>query len=76
MDVRFPGLREGRVYRVAMSDYMYKKYEALEYDAPRESGPAVLDLLREALESTDPSCPTMRRARRSGTRPFPVPKAA
>ncbi len=76
VDVRFPGLREGRVYRVAMSDYMYKKYEALEYDAPRESGPAVLDLLREALESTDPLLPDNAPRQTERHAALPVPKAA
>ncbi len=55
---------------------MYKKYEALEYDAPRESGPAVLDLLREALESTDPLLPDNAPRQTERHAALPVPKAA
>lgn len=54
VDVRFPELVEGRRYRVAMSDYVYRKYEELHCTDGRETGIAVADLLLRELEDDSP----------------------
>lgn len=59
-DVRFPKLRENRRYKVAMSDYIYKKYEQVEGGNPCETGLRVTDLLLEELRDDSPIVPDNR----------------
>lgn len=57
VDVRFPQLREGKRYKVAMSDYIYKKYESVAGDDPDETQLLVTDLLLDELEEESPLTP-------------------
>lgn len=67
VDVRFPGLVEGRRYRVAMSDYVYNRYGGLEYTDGCETGISVVDLLLRRLGGGRPVEPDNRlRQRVSG----------
>ncbi|MBR5465499.1 MAG: bifunctional metallophosphatase/5'-nucleotidase [Alistipes sp.] len=49
VDVRFPTLREGREYRVAISDYAFKNYRGLEYREGRICEELITDLVIAAL---------------------------
>ncbi|MBR5850746.1 MAG: bifunctional metallophosphatase/5'-nucleotidase [Alistipes sp.] len=49
VDVRFPTLKEGRIYRVAISDYAFKNYRGLEYSEGRVEEALLTDLLFEEL---------------------------
>ena len=49
LDVRFPKLREGRTYEVAVSDYVFKNYKDLNYSDGKISGIAVAGVLLEEL---------------------------
>lgn len=49
VDVRFPTLREGHTYRVAISDYAFKNYRGLEYREGRIREELITDLMIEAL---------------------------
>lgn len=50
VDVRFPKLREGRRYKIAVSDYVYKNYNDLNYTDGEITGVKVADVLLEELE--------------------------
>lgn len=60
LDVRFPELREGRTYRVAMSDYIFKNYNDLDYTDGRITDEKVADVLLEQLEEESPLTPDNR----------------
>ena len=45
LDVRFPKLREGKVYEVAVSDYVYRNYKDLNYTDGKLTGTAVAGVL-------------------------------
>lgn len=49
VDVRFPELKEGRAYRVAMGDYIFKNYRELESDEGETLDLLVTDCLLESL---------------------------
>lgn len=55
--VRFPGLRDGRSYRVSVSDYIYKNYPGLEFDDGAVTGVKVADVLLEELNDKSPLRP-------------------
>ena len=57
LDVRFPKLREGRTYEVAVSDYVFKNYKDLNYSDGKISGIAVAGVLLEELEDDSPLTP-------------------
>lgn len=60
-DVRFPSLREGKVYKVAVSDYVFKNYNDLSTGGGPLEGKVteelVADVLLEALEEDSPLTP-------------------
>ena len=58
--VRFPQLRGGRSYRVAVSDYVYKNYQGLEYADGEITGVKVADVLLRRLETDSPLTPDNR----------------
>lgn len=60
LDVRFPQLREGRSYRVAISDYVFKNYRDLNYADGAITGVKVADVLLEELEEDSPLEPDNR----------------
>lgn len=60
LDVRFPALREGRRYRVAVSDYVYRNYKGLEYADGEITDTKVADVLVEELEEESPVIPDNR----------------
>lgn len=49
IDAAFPTLKEGRTYRVAISDYAFKTYAGLEYTDGRIREELITDLMIEAL---------------------------
>ena len=49
VDVKFPTLKEGREYRVAISDYAFKNYQGLVYREGRIREELITDLMLEAL---------------------------
>lgn len=55
--VRFPQLRDGRSYRVAMSDYIFKNYKGQEYSDGAVTGVKVADVLLGELEWRSPVKP-------------------
>ncbi len=57
VDVRFPELTEGRTYSVAVSNYIYNKYDDLHYTDGVETGLLVTDMLLEELEDDSPVVP-------------------
>ena len=57
LDVRFPKLREGRSYEVAVSDYVFKNYKDLNYSDGKISGIAVAGVLLEELGDDTPLTP-------------------
>lgn len=57
VDVRFPKLREGRRYKIAVSDYVYKNYNDLNYTDGEITGVKVADVLLEELEDDSPLAP-------------------
>lgn len=57
VDVRFPQLNAGKTYAVAMSDYIYKKYNDLAYTDDRETGLEITALLLDELEDDSPLAP-------------------
>ncbi|MEZ3441256.1 bifunctional UDP-sugar hydrolase/5'-nucleotidase [Alistipes sp.] len=59
-DVRFPELREGRVYKLASSDYIFKNYQGLEYDGGAILDDEVADVLIDELEDDSPLRPDNR----------------
>ncbi|MFQ7502561.1 MAG: hypothetical protein ACLRMJ_04365 [Alistipes finegoldii] len=54
LDVEFPWLREGKVYTVAVSDYVYKNYNDLNYTDGKITEEDVTGLLLEELEEDSP----------------------
>ena len=60
LDVRFPRLAEGRRYRVAMSDYVYRNYKGLEGTDGRITDQKVADVLLEELADDSPVVPDNR----------------
>lgn len=62
--VRFPQLRGGRSYRVAVSDYVYKNYQGLEYADGSISGVKVADVLLRQLGEESPLKPDNRMRQR------------
>ena len=57
LDVRFAQLREDKTYRVAVSDYVYKNYNDLDYTDGEITGEKVADVLLEELEEKSPLTP-------------------
>ena len=57
LDVRFPKFLEGRLYRVAMNDYIFRNYRALEYADGRILDDEVADVLLEELREDSPLHP-------------------
>ena len=57
LDVRFPALREGRGYRVAVSDYVFRNYRDLNYSEGRITDEPVAEALLEELEDDSPLMP-------------------
>ena len=57
LDVRFPKLREGNTYKIAVSDYVYKNYNDLNYTDGGITGRKVADVLLEELEDDSPLTP-------------------
>ena len=57
LDVRFPKLREGKSYKVAVSDYVYKNYNDLNYTDGGITGIRVADVLLEELGDDSPLVP-------------------
>ena len=57
VDVRFPKLREGKVYEVAVSDYVYKNYNDLNYTDGKLTGTTVAGVLLEELQEDGPLTP-------------------
>lgn len=55
--VRFPKLKEGKKYRVALSDYIGKKYEAIHGDNHTEHDLYVVDVLLNYFKSNSPVTP-------------------
>lgn len=51
VDVRFPELREGKTYRIAVSDYVFTNYHGLSYADGKVTERAVADVLMERLAS-------------------------
>ena len=60
LDVRFPKLREGKVYEVAVSDYVYKNYNDLNYTDGKFTGITVAGVLLEELHDDSPLTPDNR----------------
>ena len=60
IDVRFPKLREGKVYEVAVSDYVYRNYKDLNYTDGKLTGTAVAGVLLEELQDDGPLTPDNR----------------
>lgn len=58
--MRFPRLAEGRRYRVAMSDYVYRNYKGLEGTDGRITDQKVADVLLEELADDSPVVPDNR----------------
>lgn len=57
VDVRFPKLREGQRYKIAVSDYVFKNYNDLNYTDGEITGVKVADVLLEELEDDSPLVP-------------------
>lgn len=54
LDVQFPKLREGRKYKVAVSDYIYRNYKDLEYTGGEVADEDVAGVLLEELRDDSP----------------------
>jgi 5'-nucleotidase/2',3'-cyclic phosphodiesterase and related esterases len=54
VDVQFPRLREGRTYKVAVTDYIYNNYKELNYTDGEVSDEKVEDILLDELEEDSP----------------------
>ncbi|WP_290534539.1 bifunctional UDP-sugar hydrolase/5'-nucleotidase [Alistipes sp.] len=59
-DVRFPALREGLAYRVAISDYVFRNYRELAYAEGGITDERVADALLDELEEDSPLAPDNR----------------
>lgn len=55
--VRFPKLRDDKSYRVAVSDYVYKNYQGLEFTDGSVTGVKVSDVLFRQLKEKSPVTP-------------------
>lgn len=60
VDVRFPALREGKKYRIAITDYVFANYDGLSYDDGAVAERAVTDVLFDRLKSGGPVEPDER----------------
>lgn len=60
VDVLFPTLREGKKYRIAITDYVFTNYDGLAYDDGVVTKRAVADVLLERLKSGGPVEPDNR----------------
>jgi len=60
LDVRFPALREGRTYRVAVSDYVFRNYKGLNYADGAILDERVADELLDELEDEGTIVPDNR----------------
>ena len=60
LDVRFPQLREGRSYRVALNDYVFRNYRGLNGSDGRITGEKVADVLLGELGEKSPVEPDNR----------------
>lgn len=60
LDVRFPTLREGRRYRVALTDYVAKKYDSIEGRNGRFTEISILESLRQHFLNASPVKPDNR----------------
>lgn len=54
LDVRFPSLREDRTYKVAVSDYVFRNYNDLDYTDGEITDDRVADVLLEELKDDSP----------------------
>ena len=54
VDVKFEGLAEGVKYSVAMGDYMYSNYEAIDAENVATEGVLLTDLLISDLRENSP----------------------
>lgn len=54
VDVRFPALREGRSYRIAVSDYVFRNYRDLNYTEGAVTDVPVAEVLLETLRGDSP----------------------
>lgn len=54
LDVEFPKLREGKSYKIAVSDYVYKNYNDLNYTDGKITEENVAGILMEELEDDSP----------------------
>ena len=52
--MQFPKLREGRKYKVAVSDYIYRNYKDMEYTGGEITVEKVADILLEELRDDSP----------------------
>lgn len=59
-DVRFPDLREDRVYKLAVSDYIFKNYQGLDFTDGGILDDEVADVLIDELEDHSPLQPDNR----------------
>ncbi|WP_290541277.1 bifunctional UDP-sugar hydrolase/5'-nucleotidase [Alistipes sp.] len=57
VDVLFPKLREGKVYEVAVSDYVFRNYRDLSYTDGEITEKTVAGVLREELQEDGPLTP-------------------
>ena len=57
VDVLFPELAEGRVYKVSIGDYPYKNYADFLYDDGQDTGILITDLLLDYFRSHSPAAP-------------------
>lgn len=55
--VRFPRLKSGRTYRVAVGDYVVKSYAGLEYGSAQGVGRTVSDAIGDYLRAHAPALP-------------------
>lgn len=53
-DVKFPRLKEGREYRVAVSDYIFRNYNEIPRDSGEITGVKVTDVLFDELRDDSP----------------------
>lgn len=57
LDVQFPELKEGQIYKIAMSDYVYRNYKDLHYTDGRDTGEVVTRVLLDELDDDEPLTP-------------------
>lgn len=54
VDVRFPRLKEGKTYRVALGDYIFKKYPGIEAENVKHVPTKLLDILADHFRQHSP----------------------